>query len=506
MALLEYPVLLLPDEFSECNKSIHALTEHVLELNASIIKLNESHVGLIAPTHANNIYNHSRQHYISELSDNTFLIRNESKEQTKRSSLTDSVNTYIETAKSFGNVAESGIKLYEEFKELPPVFEKIKNGVKIFNGALKTFEGMEGLAEATGVAEIAAAGSSIMAGMESMVAGSALLGPVGWVVGGSLLIGGITAVALSRTNNEPSTFADEAKKSGNPYLLDTERQSKNADEYIKIAKEHKDRIRIPAETEQMKQAFLHQSSIEFNFRKAEANDPVYLNALVSALIENDRSEKKPIKQVAFGNEDDLAAFRKKFDPYHHFPLKTMPRVKQIWHLYEPGDGEIPSRYRDIEYTISRKDYDIQQGKYPRNKTPEEIVGYNNLLKTTTANYLTHDFNYVQKEYEHSLKRFESAPIVIDQIKKFWGEFLQVKEVIDQDRNQKPERNKVSHRFGEVEKNGITTGGRVININLNKSMIEHFTINAKEVKEGLNDFKHKVEEVLLEILNSANAIQ
>jgi len=51
-----------------------------------------------------------------------------------------------------------------------------------------------------------------------------------------------------------------------------------------------------------------------------------------------------------------------------------------------------------------------------------------------------------------------------------------------------------------------SNGDTINIHLNRPMIEHFTINAKDVKEGLSDFKHKVEEVLLEILNSANAIQ
>lgn len=51
-----------------------------------------------------------------------------------------------------------------------------------------------------------------------------------------------------------------------------------------------------------------------------------------------------------------------------------------------------------------------------------------------------------------------------------------------------------------------SSGRIININLNKAMIENFTINTKDIKEGLSDFKHKVEEVLLEILNSANVIQ
>ncbi len=38
------------------------------------------------------------------------------------------------------------------------------------------------------------------------------------------------------------------------------------------------------------------------------------------------------------------------------------------------------------------------------------------------------------------------------------------------------------------------------------MIENLVINTKGENEGLNDFKHKVEEVLLEILNSANTIK
>jgi muramidase (phage lysozyme) len=52
----------------------------------------------------------------------------------------------------------------------------------------------------------------------------------------------------------------------------------------------------------------------------------------------------------------------------------------------------------------------------------------------------------------------------------------------------------------------TSSRSIITINLNKPMIENFTIRTSNIKEGLNDFKHKVEEVLLEILNSANVIQ
>lgn len=44
------------------------------------------------------------------------------------------------------------------------------------------------------------------------------------------------------------------------------------------------------------------------------------------------------------------------------------------------------------------------------------------------------------------------------------------------------------------------------VNLNKPLIENFIIQVKDAKEGLHDFKRKVEEVLLEILNSANVIR
>ena len=48
--------------------------------------------------------------------------------------------------------------------------------------------------------------------------------------------------------------------------------------------------------------------------------------------------------------------------------------------------------------------------------------------------------------------------------------------------------------------------RTIQINLNRAMIENFSIHTSNTKEGLADFKSKVEEVLLEILSNANAIQ
>jgi hypothetical protein len=66
---------------------------------------------------------------------------------------------------------------------------------------------------------------------------------------------------------------------------------------------------------------------------------------------------------------------------------------------------------------------------------------------------------------------------------------------------KPQKKEIADQFYPSNRNGNKT----ININLNKPMIEHFTINAKEGKDDANNFKYMVEEVLLEILNSANVI-
>jgi len=48
-------------------------------------------------------------------------------------------------------------------------------------------------------------------------------------------------------------------------------------------------------------------------------------------------------------------------------------------------------------------------------------------------------------------------------------------------------------------------GNVVHINLNKSLIGQFTIQCNSTDDGIKEFKHKVEEVLLEILDSANTI-
>lgn len=52
---------------------------------------------------------------------------------------------------------------------------------------------------------------------------------------------------------------------------------------------------------------------------------------------------------------------------------------------------------------------------------------------------------------------------------------------------------------------IASGGkRVININVNRSFVDKFTINAQRVEEGYDKLKERVGQIFLEILNSASA--
>jgi hypothetical protein len=58
-----------------------------------------------------------------------------------------------------------------------------------------------------------------------------------------------------------------------------------------------------------------------------------------------------------------------------------------------------------------------------------------------------------------------------------------------------------------DRNGKNGGsGRTVHIHFDKPLIDRFTVEVKDVKDGMGDIKRKIEEVLLEILNSANLIK
>lgn len=60
--------------------------------------------------------------------------------------------------------------------------------------------------------------------------------------------------------------------------------------------------------------------------------------------------------------------------------------------------------------------------------------------------------------------------------------------------------------GDPLAKGITSGGpRIINISIGK-MVEKIEMHVGDVKDGLQDMEHKVEEVFLRVLNSGASIQ
>jgi hypothetical protein len=59
--------------------------------------------------------------------------------------------------------------------------------------------------------------------------------------------------------------------------------------------------------------------------------------------------------------------------------------------------------------------------------------------------------------------------------------------------------------GETRRLSRDSGNRIVNVNMNRPMIEHFSVHTASEAAGLGDIRYKIEEVLLEILSSANAI-
>jgi hypothetical protein len=84
----------------------------------------------------------------------------------------------------------------------------------------------------------------------------------------------------------------------------------------------------------------------------------------------------------------------------------------------------------------------------------------------------------------------------------WSTFARLYNTANKRENNKTD---VDYLLGErpIVRPEFETGKKAIIINLNRPMIEHFTVHVGNSREGVGELKKAVEEVLLEILNSAN---
>jgi len=186
-------VAVLCNELETTNRSLNAILPEMEFFEKGIIHIDEG-----MQRWSNNIDTAVNKFSNSDLSANlgkTILsytpVLNDGVSENYRTkdekTLTAKAESALETALSFGEITDNGLTLYEIFEKLPPVLDNVKNGVGIFNGALKAFIGLETLSAATGFAGSIAAAEGIVTGAEGFAAGAPAFGPVGWVAGASAL-------------------------------------------------------------------------------------------------------------------------------------------------------------------------------------------------------------------------------------------------------------------------------------------------------------------------------
>jgi hypothetical protein len=341
------------------------------------------------------------------------------------------------------------------FDELYPSIRNVKTTIDFVDDLKESIAGISEIVNAgkkgLSAAGVLEASADVVAGAIGVAEASAALGPGGWIIGlGSLAVAGI-AYASSKSSNQQEKlnfqFGD-VKRS----FWEAEKQ-KDREKLIDLYNVHNYKQLDDVEKELNSNYMVADRMRRVNeaLRNQEVSFPNLTNKWVRPDFRNVRSDVNEL-----------------FSPKLNGPLsdqKTLESMKNdLWEqaVYDGfGHPNIKKYNEDIAKLQTR----IKTTKQTKN----------NQIRLATEN-----------DWELYRRRQRNLPIP------------------PEERNSDKSLDQVLTPDNIVPSK--TAVGRTININLNRPMIEHFTINAKEMKEGVDDFKHKVEEVLLEILNSANVIQ
>lgn len=417
------------------------------------------------------------------------------------SGIEGSFGKYHKIATSAGAIAKIGLNAYTAVKKLTPALKKVKTGIEALNGGLKAVAGIETLADATEIAEGMTAIANIVAGAEGFITASAAFGPEGPPAAASIVaLAGelyVSINAVKGKRNREANFSEKGLKNGDSSISATKDAEARADLYIQKTIPSKETVITKLRDDLRRQGRV----IKFDWLKAEAGDDKYLPALVAAINVNDALKNKRITQLAFGAKEDQQAFHDRFDKLHHFPTVVDPTVNVASPNQKNGFrfGFGPGPLTTDSIPFSQKEYERRHYSQPAKAGSWTKTMQDAALKTMVVAYQTNGFGYVHKEY---LRMLQTQPDSKSPVNTVWNKFLTVKRQLDQEPQLKN-----SELTAPQRTNDFTPATRPsITINLNKPMIGNFTISVRDVKDGMNDFKHKVEEVLLEILNSANVIQ
>lgn len=188
----------------------------------------------------------------------------------------------------------------------------------------------------------------------------------------------------------------------------------------------------------------------------------------------DFSEGKPTN-IAFRDEGALRVFKTFYDPHN---------IETGWH-YDSQLERKPIKTKPIPYV------DIMKDSFLRGMEKEYLSRGGRKDGT------------IDREIADMKKLVGNGPykIFFDDILKKFNAFRKDVNTPAPKTQQYQAQGSTTYRQQRIESNT----GRTVTININKPFIEHFIINAKEIREGYDGLKQKVEQILLEILNSVGAV-
>ncbi|WP_133162587.1 hypothetical protein [Flavipsychrobacter stenotrophus] len=427
---------------------------------------------------------------------------------------------------NFSSFIHNGIQQADEsagqtagrIKKYTEVIKTASEGVKTISEAGSSIEGLAGyMAKLKGVAGTIGSIAGVLDGVEKLDASKdniskiksiiEILGSAATAGENASVMGPAAAVFATGTSlavglydwqrrqikdpyDVPQTnFVDKGLKYGNNSLAAVHATRDHASYIASLAKQ-KSPEQIQNEAIKLADVWLAKGGdILFNDDMA-ANNPAYSIGLAMALNRNNAMSKPAINKVLFDDPGEEKAFKKNFDSMGLFRTESLPLVLDKWR-----DPYGIANFKKERY-VSRKQ---MRERYAPRKTMGNITLddiQNKYLTDLIQGYEQYGNTYVTNAIAMMDKQHRKDPYYQKSKVTVLEQFDRAKKIINEESKQAP---------GGTSNNYQQRGNTGNTINFNKALIVHFTINVKDSKEGMNDFKRKVEEVLIEILHSVNTI-
>lgn len=400
--------------------------------------------------------------------------------------IAESVASNTEVLKTISATLKSGADLGESLGlgDKTEKLKKLSEGLNAFGEISDAFDGVKNAKGFLGTL-------SGLAGVATTVAATAkAIGPQGAAfvtvgAGVKKIWDYSTEEARSQEpQQDKTTFMSPQFLAKYPHLqkiVDNASYSEQLAEWTK----HKPVTQLQQERAKYEQRFLADGGeLHFNDRLART-DEAYLPAVISAMTRSATMPNNPIKDVLFDTPELQKAFKEYADPLGNIKTRLADKQRVFW-TAEHGPYE-PLRAKEMyvkndEYST----YDLMNFIFRIDDRLDDSV------KKGLFAYKQNGASYVGNYVQSLSGKFGNIPGSQKAVEEAQARLIRGFNVIEQE---KAAAQGQSERVNTV---GCNT------INFNKSLIEHFTINVKDSREGVRDFKRKVEEVLLEILNSINA--